>query len=66
MWWWVGTTAVFAAGTGIVGGVSSPTSLGLAADHEVCDEAGDPLCFGVSVVSVILDDRINKFVCEGQ
>ena len=62
----VGTTAVFAAGTGIAGGVSSPTSLTslvLATDHEVCDGAGDPLCVGIRRLQVGNTRRQVRRIC---
>jgi hypothetical protein len=76
----VGTSTVFSADTGIVDAVSSsmeteltsllnPTSfpsLVLATDNEVCDDAGEPACVGVSVVSVTLEDGTLEFVKEAQ
>jgi hypothetical protein len=70
----------FSADTGIFDEVSSsadiestsllnPTSfpsLVLATDNEVCDDAGEPACVGVSVVSVTLEDGTLEFVREAQ
>ena len=67
---------MFSADAGILGWMSSSRdstslvdakslpSLVLATDKEVCDDAGDPFCVGVSVVSVTLEDGTDEFVCE--
>jgi hypothetical protein len=76
----VGTSTGFSADTGIFDVVSSSTdtestsllnptsfpSLVLATDNEVCDNAGEPACVGVSVVSVTLEDGTLEFVKEAQ
>ena len=41
-------------------------SLVLATDNEVCDDAGDPIWVGVSVISVTLEDGTLEFVREAQ
>jgi hypothetical protein len=78
MWW--EQLLVFSADAGIFDGVSSsaniestsllnPTSfpsLVLATDNEVWDDAGEPACVGVSVVSVTLEDGTLEFVKEAQ
>jgi len=46
--------------------LASFPSLILATDNEVCDDAGEPACVGVSVVSVTLEDRTLEFVREAQ
>jgi len=71
----VGTTMVFSVDTRIFDAASSagiestsllnPTSfpsLVLATDNEVCDDAGEPVWAGVSVVSVTFEDGTVKFV----
>ena len=74
----VGATGVFSADTGIFDGISSSgdgevtsasllnpasfPSLVLATDNEVCDDAGEPVCVGVSVVSVTLEDGTDELV----
>ena len=66
----VGATTVFSADTGIFDEVSSSAdiistsllghtsflSLVLATDNKVCDDPGELVCVGVSVISVTLED----------